>query len=104
VSEVAWIASKSMALGSRPVVSVLMGEIAVTANTPWTVLQPTAPDPADQPASKTVFSDRYSGQQGAAVMKSDSILLKFDYGSQAVADELLEFAIYGAKEEERKQQ
>ena len=104
VSEVAWVASKSAAVGSRPVVSVLMGEIAVTANTPWTVLQPTAPDPADQPASQTVYSDRYTGQQGAAAMKSDSILLKFDYGSQAAADELLEFAIYGAKEEERKQQ
>jgi hypothetical protein len=104
VSEVAWIAAKSAAVGSRPVVSVLMGEIAATANTPWTVLQPTAPDPADQPPSQTVYSDRYSGQQGAAVMKSDSILLKFDYGSQAAADELLEFAIYGAKEEERKQQ
>ena len=37
-------------------------------------------------------------------MKSDSVLTKFDYGSQAVADELLDFAIYGAKEEERKQQ
>ena len=104
VSEVAWIASKSAALGSRPVVSVLMGEIAVTANTPWTVLQATSQDPADQPASQTVFSDRYTAQQGAGVLKSDAILLKFDYGSQAVADELLEFAIYGAKEEERKQQ
>ena len=104
VSEVAWIATKSAALGARPVVSVLMGEIAATANTPWTVLQPTAPDPADQPASQTVYSDRYTAQQGAAVMKSDSVLVKFDYGSQAAADELLEFAIYGAKEEERKQQ
>jgi hypothetical protein len=32
------------------------------------------------------------------------VLVKFDYGSQAAGDELLEFAIYGAKEEERKQQ
>jgi hypothetical protein len=68
------------------------------------VLQPTAPDPADQPASQTVYSDRYTAQQGAGVTKSDSVLVKFDYGSQAAGDELLEFAIYGAKEEERKQQ
>jgi hypothetical protein len=104
VAEIGWIATKSAAVGARPTVSVLMGEVAVTANTPWTVLQATEPDPANQPPSQTVYSDRYTGQQGAAVMKSDSVLTKFDYGSQAVADELLDFAIYGAKEEERKQQ
>jgi hypothetical protein len=102
-AEVAWIAIKSAAVGARPVLSVLMGEIAATANTPWTVLQATSPDPADQAPSQTVFSDRYSGQQGAGVSSSDSVLVKFDYGSQAAADELLEFAIYGAKVEERKQ-
>jgi hypothetical protein len=98
------VAAKSAATGARPVISLLMGEIAATANTPWAVLQPTTQDPADQPPSQTVYSDRYSGQQGAGVLKSDCVLTKFDYGTQAFGDELLEFSIYGAKEEERKAQ
>jgi hypothetical protein len=103
VAEAAWVATKSAAVGARPVISVLMGEIAATASSPWSVLQPTSPDPADQPRSQTVYSDRYSCQQGAAVNKSDCILTKFDYGAQAFGDELWEFAIYGAKDEERKE-
>lgn len=101
-ADVAWIATKSAATGERPAIGVLMGEIYPTENTPYTILQPTMQDPADQPPSQTAFCDRYSTQQGAAVTKSDCILVKFDYGQQAFGDELLEFAIYGAKEEERK--
>lgn len=101
IAEIAWIAAKSTLTGARPTVSLLMGEIQATTAVPWDVLQPTVQDPADLPESTTVFSDRYSALQNGIAPKSDALLTKFDYGAQNAGDELLEFAIYGAKYEER---
>lgn len=103
VAELAWIAAKSLAVGARPVLSLLMNEIKVVpATLPWNVLQATSEDPADLARSKTAFSDRYSCDQNSFVPKGDCCLIKFDYGTQAFGDKLLDFQIYGSKEDERK--
>jgi len=104
VAEIAHVALKSKAVGARPVVSLLLGEISATTATPFDVLSITSTDPPDLPASTTLYSDRYSALQNGVCPKCENFQLKVDYGTQAYPDELLEFSVYGAKHSERKQQ
>lgn len=104
VAEVAHIATKSAAVGARPIISILMDEVEPSEESPWDVLDPTSQDPPDLAASVSVYSDRYVAMQNGETAKGDSVLIKFDYGSQDAADELLVFSIYGRKHEERVQQ
>jgi hypothetical protein len=104
VTEVAHISAKSAAVGARPTVSVLLGEIAASQSRPFTPLDVTGPDPATTPRSESVFSDRYDLAQNGVNCLSDCILAKFDYGSQAVADELYDWGIFASTEEERKEE
>lgn len=104
VAEIAHIALKSKAVGGRPVVSILLGEIAPTQNAPFDVLSITSTDPPDLPPSNTLYSDRYVAMQNGVCPKCDNFQLKIDYGSQAFGDELYMFSVYGAKYAERKQQ
>jgi hypothetical protein len=103
-TEVAHISAKSAAVGARPVVSVLLGEIAPTLERPWIVLDVTSPDPASTPRSKSVYSDRYALAQNGEAAESDCILTKFDYGLQTVADELLDWGIFATTDDERKEE
>jgi hypothetical protein len=104
VTEVAHISAKSAAVGSRPVMSVLLGEIAASTARPFAQLAVTGPDPATTPRSKSVFSDRYDLAQNGVNSLSDCILVKFDYGTQAAADELYDWGIFASTEEERKEE
>jgi hypothetical protein len=104
IAEIAHIALKSAAIGARPTVSLLMGELAATPQAPFDVLQITSEDPPELPPSQTMYSDRYSAMQNGVTPKGDTFQFMVDYGTQDAADELLEFGIYGAKHEERKQQ
>jgi hypothetical protein len=102
IAEVAHVGLKSTnSGGARPVVSLLMDEIAPSTAVPWDVLQITGNDPPDVPPSYSMYSDRYVALQNNVTPKGDCVLLKVDYGSQAYADELLMYSIYGAKKEER---
>jgi len=102
-AEIAHIALKSAAVGSRPQVSVLLGEIAASAKKPFVLLERTDNDPPLLDPSLSYFSDRYKIQGGNAET-CDCFQLKVDYGTQNAADELLMFSVYGAKRAERKQQ
>jgi hypothetical protein len=103
-AEVAHISAKSSAVGARPVVSVLMGEIAPSTERPWNVLEITSTDPPHTPPSKSVFSDRYALAQNGVADTGDCILTKFDYGSQAYGDQLLDWGIYASTDDERKEE
>lgn len=104
VAEIAHIGLKSMAVGNRPLVSLLLGEITATTATPFEALSITSPDPPDLPPSQTMYSDRYTALQNGICPKCDNFQLKVDYGTQNAPDELLTFSIYGAKHAERRQQ
>jgi len=104
IAEIAHIALKSMAIGAKPAVSLLLGEIAATNATPFETLSITGNDPPDLPASKTIYSDRYTALQNGICPKCDNFQMKVDYGRQNFPDELLMFSVYGAKHAERKQQ
>jgi hypothetical protein len=112
VAEVAHIALKSLAVGARPVVSLLLDEIkaGVTVEgrtTAWDVLNLEDghhEDPPNLEPSITMYSDRYQTSSTAECPKCETFLLRIDYGSQQVADELLKFAVYGAVFKEKRQQ
>lgn len=99
VAEIAHIALKSAATGAKPIVGLLLGEIAASENAPFHWIEkPTSSDPPDLPASNTLYSDRYSTEDGTGnTPKCDNFQLCVDYGTQNFADELLKFSIYGAK-------
>jgi hypothetical protein len=101
--DIAHIALKSTAVGNRPQVSVLLGEIAPSQKKPFVLLERTDNDPPLLDPSLSYYSDRYKIQGGNAET-CDTSLLKVDYGTQNAADELLMFSVYGAKRAERKQQ
>ena len=105
-TEVAHISAKSAAVGARPIVSVLLNEIAPvpTEGRSWDILRVTGPDPVRGRTSKSVYADRYDLAQNGIEDLGDCILTKFDYGTQAVADELLDWGIYASTEEERKEE
>jgi hypothetical protein len=105
VAEVAHVALKSVRIGSQPVIKMLFNEIAATEDAPFEEYEVTDNDPPDLPQSHTLFSDRYVMMDGAgACPKCDHIQLMIQWPQQAVADELLTHAIYGAKWAERRQQ
>jgi hypothetical protein len=104
VAEIAHIGLKSMAVGSRPLVGLLLGEIAATTATPFDTLQITGNDPPELPPSQTLYSDRYTALQNGVCPKCDNFQLKIDYGAQNAADEELVFSVYGAKHSERREQ
>jgi hypothetical protein len=106
VAEIAHIGLKSTAVGARPTVSLLLDEIqaGVTVDGVTTAFDPlsiTSEDPPTLDPSVTMYSDRYSALQNGICPKCENFQLKVDYGTQAFPDELLKFAVYGAKFEER---
>lgn len=102
-TEVAHIATKSMAVGARPVISVLLNEIEPSTERPYNVLEITSTDPPLNRDNKSVYSNRYDLAQNGTEDTGDSILTRFDYGEQNVADELLDWGIYAATTDERSQ-
>lgn len=104
IAEVAHIALKSPAVGARPSVSVLFGELFATPDVPFDQLQITGNDPPDLPASVTMYSNRYAALQNGVAPLCDNFQFKVDYGIQNFPDRLLKHSIYGAHHEERRQQ
>lgn len=104
-SEVAHIGTKSAAVGARPAIGVLFNEIEAipTSGSGYSVLKVSGPDPVRGRVSKSVFSDRYDLEQMGEETLGDSLLIRFDYGTQAVADELLDFGIYASVDDERQE-
>jgi hypothetical protein len=105
-AETVHISAKSMPLGKRPVVSVLLGEIQPSTKRPYRALKldDKSNDPARTPKSESVYSDRYVLKQSGINTLSDSLLTKFDYGTQTVGDELLDWGIYAREHDEREEQ
>lgn len=101
--DVAHIATKSLPVGARPIISVLMNELAASGARPWIplALVSKSNDPPLQPKNLSMFSDRYTLQQNGETIQGDAMTVKFDYGSQAVADELLDWGVFTALHDER---
>lgn len=105
-AEVVHISTKSKAVGKRPIISVLLNEIAPSAERPYQNLNldDKSNDPSKTPRSISVFSDRYVLKQSGANTLGDCLLTKFDYGEQAEGDELLDWGILARVHEEREEE
>ena len=103
IAEIAHFGLTSAAVGARPTIGLLLGEIAASTATPFEILQITGPEPPNLPPSQTLYSDRYSAMQNGQCPLCQHFQMKVDYGTQNVPDELLMFSVYGAKHAERKQ-
>jgi hypothetical protein len=104
VAEIAHIALDSIAIGARPTVGLLLGEIKATPQVPFDMLQVSSADPENLPQAQTLFNDRYVAMQNGVCPKCRHFQLLIQYPVQNVPDELLAHTIYGAKHSERKQQ
>jgi hypothetical protein len=105
-AETVHISTKSAAVGKRPIISVLLGEVKPSTKRPYRALKldDKSNDPSRTPKSQSVYSDRYVLKQSGINTLSDSLLTKFDYGTQTVADELLDWGIYAREHDEREEQ
>jgi hypothetical protein len=105
-AQVVHISAKSMPVGNRPTVWVLLNEIASSTDRPFVQLTLTdkSNDPSRTPASKSAYSDRYVTQQNGTNTMGDCVLTRFDYGTQNEPDELLDWAIYARLHDEREEQ
>lgn len=104
VAEIAHVCLDSMAIGGKPTVGLLLGEIAATTAVPFDMLQVTSADPENLPEAQTLYNDRYTAMQNGICPKCRHFQLLIKYPSQNVPDELLQHTIYGAKHSERRQQ
>jgi hypothetical protein len=104
VAEIAHIHLVSAAVGARPVVGVLFGEILATTAAPFSWHDRTCSEPPTLPPSQTIYSDRYTMLDNGVAPKCQFFQLAMDYGTQNFPDETQMFSIYGAKFAERKQQ
>ena len=105
-AETVHISTKSAAVGARPVISILIGEIKPSMKRPFLPLNldDKSNDPSRTPPSVSVYSDRYVLKQGGSNTLGDCLLTRFDYGTQAEPDELLDWGIYARVHEEREEQ
>ena len=104
VAEVAHIELDSILTGDRPQVGMLYDEIAESATISFDMLDYTSVDPPTLSASETLYSDRYVTSQDGECPKCTHCQILISWPDQAVGDELLSHAIYGAKYGERKEQ
>lgn len=90
-------------IGTSPIVSVLLGEVSGSFES---ISGYFVPDPPYLPASTSLYNNRYyfkqtvSGQNPAPVV-CRHLQVKFDYGTDAVQNEMLSFTINGAIENEK---
>jgi hypothetical protein len=104
IAEIAHVGLQSTAIGAKPTVGLLLGEIYATPQVPFDLLQPTSADPPTLPESQTLFNDRYTALQNGVCPKCMHFQLLIQYTAINAADELLLHTIYGARHSERRQQ
>lgn len=97
IAEIAFIALASTATGTRPKVGILLNEIKATQDAPFDWLEITSTDPPGYPPAESLYSDRYAAMQNGICPKCTTFQLQIDYGVQNAADELLQFAVIGAR-------
>ena len=61
-------------------------------------------DPINTPKSESAYCDRYKLASNGQNTTSDTIMVKFDYGSQTFGDELMDWGIFASTSDERKEE
>ena len=94
--EVQSVTIEASRVGSRPGVSVLIGEVEGTFEA---LINPVA-DPPGLPESQSLFSSRFYLNQSKQPVVCRHLQLKIDFGQDEVQNELLSYSFYGALHQE----
>jgi hypothetical protein len=96
VAEVDFVTLDSRALGTKPTVGLLLGELSGLENSPdFFELQPLVRDLPLLPAAKTLYSDRYDVAQQQNQQSCRHLQMKITWPAEGVKTELLTHTIVG---------
>lgn len=95
LAALAFITLEAQKIGSRAALSVLLGEINSTPNTPFEPLGRTRQDPTNLPPSQTLYSDRYHFMQAQNPAWCRHFQMDVAWPAEDAANELLTFTIFG---------
>jgi hypothetical protein len=90
--EVQSITLEAVRVGSLPGVSVLLGEISGD----FEALPISVQDPPQLPESQTLYSRRYYLNQSQLPVVCRHMQIRFDFGTDDAANELLSYSLYGS--------
>ena len=96
IAGIGWMNLEAWNTQNEPKLSMLMGELQVTANAPLDPVKRTRHDPPNLPESLTLDSTRYSFLRGGSPIWCRHLIFRADFGTAASFDELLSFTIYGS--------
>lgn len=92
VAEIMFITCESLAIGTRPTVGVLLGEVSGTFET----VPRSCADPPQLPQSTTIFADRHYMSETQEPAFCRHLQVKFSWTAENAANELLSYTIFGA--------
>ena len=91
LAALAFITLESLLIGSKPALSILMGEVAGT----FEPLNRTRQDPTNLPPSTSLYSDRYHFMQNQTPAWCRHFQMDIAWPAENAANELLTFTIFG---------
>lgn len=95
LAEILFMTFDSVAIGSRPTVSVQLDEIAPFSAGLFETLPNHVQDPTELTPSVSMFSDRYYLSQTQQPALGRSMQIRLDWGNDTVQNELLSMTIFG---------
>ena len=104
LAQLAFFTLESKKVGSRPALSVLLGEVYSTDSAPFESLGRTRQDPPLLPPSDTLYSDRYHFLQSQAPAWCRHFQMDVAWPAEDAANELLTFTIFGQTWQEYRSQ
>jgi hypothetical protein len=90
-----FITLESLAVGTRPGLALLLGEIFATFDAGFEPLLRTRQDPTLLPPSKSLYSDRYNFSQNQKAAWCRHFQMQINWAAEDAPNELLTFTIFG---------
>ena len=97
VAELVFLAYDCIRVGTRPSISVLLGELSGT----FEKLPRWTKEPPLLPSSTTLFSERHYFMQNQAPVWCRHLQVEFDFPAENAANEIATYSLYGAIHNER---
>jgi hypothetical protein len=104
IAELGFFTLESMKVGTRPTISVILGEIDGPTTTAWDLLVNTRQDPPLLPPSRSLYADRYYMMQNQKPVWCRHLQLRIDFAAEDARNELLTYTIFGAIHNELRSQ
>lgn len=96
LAEIVFLTTDSIAIGTRPSISVQLDEIAPFSAGMFENLPLFVPDPPQLTPSVSLYSNRYYLSQSQQPALGRSLQMRFDWGLDTVQNELLSLTVFGS--------